>query len=251
MSYKQKFLDGALKHHGNTYDYSNVPDKITYKDIVTIRCPIHGTFEQKARTHCTGCGCPKCAQEQREINAYAVTRHTKNTFIQKAQLAHGDYYDYSDTVYLGQMKRLTIRCPVHGKFDVVANNHIHGSGCPRCKRSRGETLIANALDSHNITYVEQYTFDDLIMPDLKRNTQRPKFDFYLPTLDVLIEFDGKHHFEPVRFNGVSVDKAIELHNRIKETDAIKTQYAKLNNIDLLRIPYTEIKNIPNIIKLLA
>ena len=60
-----------------------------------------------------------------------------------------------------------------------------------------------------------------------------------------IEFDGKQHFGP-NFGG-SQEKRIENFLRVKETDKIKNNYCSTTGIKLIRIAYTEIDNLENII----
>jgi len=149
-NYRAIFLKRATEIHTKRYDYNGLPLSFTYKDWIDIGCSKHGIFKQKARTHVTGSGCPQCAREQREQVQYSKNRHTKDQFIEKARKRHGDFYDCSNTEYLGQMKRVTIVCPLHGSFEMTANNHVHGTGCSKCKRSRGEVFIQQWLDEHCI-----------------------------------------------------------------------------------------------------
>lgn len=58
------------------------------------------------------------------------------------------------------------------------------------------------------------------------------FDFYLPTHNLCIEYDGLQHFEAVEFWGGSENlKYIQKH------DQIKNNFCKINNIKLIRIKY--------------
>lgn len=60
-----KFIENANKIHYNKYNY----DLIEYKNsnsILSIICNKHGIFEQRASTHLTGCGCPKCNESKGE-----------------------------------------------------------------------------------------------------------------------------------------------------------------------------------------
>lgn len=246
-NYRTKFLTKSTTIHGDRYDYSNIPEEFTFSARVTITCRDHGPFTQKARTHCIGSGCPVCAIASREQKIYSTKRHTLSQFVDKARLVHGDYYDYSTTTYAGQMKQLTVTCPKHGPFDIVANNHIFGTGCAKCKRSRGETIIEQWLIANHIQYVAQKTFPDLALPDCVKKTNRPKYDFFIPSINTLIEFDGKQHTQPVRFRGVSDEEAVRLHKRTMLSDKVKDEYANVNNIALVRIPYTDIDNIPAIL----
>lgn len=59
----QDFIRKSKLIHGNTYNY----DKVDYKDAdtkVTIKCSIHGEFEQIPRSHLSNCGCPTCHKYQ-------------------------------------------------------------------------------------------------------------------------------------------------------------------------------------------
>lgn len=249
-NYRTTFLTKSTAVHGQRYDYSNIPTEFTNATWITINCNQHGPFSQKARTHCVGSGCPTCAAAAREATAYSSKRHTLQQFIEKAKATHGEYYDYSSTVYAGQMKKLTVVCPKHGPFEIVANNHIHGTGCAKCKKSRGETIIEQWLITHNVQYVAQKSFPDLVLPDCIKITNRPKYDFFIQSLNTLIEFDGKQHIQPVRFRGITENEAERLHNRTLLSDSIKDNYAKEHGFTLVRIPHTKIKEIPQILNAL-
>ena len=63
------------------------------------------------------------------------------------------------------------------------------------------------------------------------------FDFFIPSLNCLIEYDGEQHFRPVsRFGGE------EGFEKLRQRDELKNQYSKKNGIKLIRIPYT-MKNV--------
>jgi hypothetical protein len=60
--------ENAFKVHGNAYDYK----KAVYngaKISTEIICPNHGIFEQTPNNHLNGAGCPKCADEIRNIGS--------------------------------------------------------------------------------------------------------------------------------------------------------------------------------------
>lgn len=64
--------------------------------------------------------------------------------------------------------------------------------------------------------------------------------FFIPSLNLAIEFDGEHHYSPIRGE--------ECYNLTVKHDKIKNQYCLSNDIDLLRIPYWDSNNIKDIIK---
>lgn len=82
------------------------------------------------------------------------------TFIDKAQSIHNKKYDYSATCWTGNKTKVTIICPIHGKFEQSPNNHLSGYGCSDCaKKSRSKaqastssTFIDKAISIHGNTY---------------------------------------------------------------------------------------------------
>ena len=71
-----------------------------------------------------------------------------------------------------------------------------------------------------------------------------RFDFYIPSKNLCIEFDGKQHFEPYDFSGKLTKKeTLNEFENLKIRDKLKNDYCNKNNIKLLRIKYNEnIKN---------
>ena len=65
-----------------------------------------------------------------------------------------------------------------------------------------------------------------------------KFDFYVED-KYLIEYDGETHYQ-YNLHGWHNEEQLD---RQQERDAIKTQWCKDNNIPLIRIPYTRLKEL--------
>lgn len=127
--------------------------------------------------------------------------------------------------------------------EVIANTRdLTGSRKTRCNDcsskttiSKGEEAIAKLLQEHKISFEQQKTFETCRFND---TNQLAKFDFFIPLQNYLIEFDGEQHF------GVSDSSAWkEKVSRIPQRDAYKNQWCKDNNILLIRIPYTRLKNL--------
>lgn len=55
----ETFIKRAKEVHGNEFDYSRVEYRLSH-DKVTIVCPTHGEFRQKAYSHLQGKGCRLC-----------------------------------------------------------------------------------------------------------------------------------------------------------------------------------------------
>ena len=92
------------------------------------------------------------------------------------------------------------------------------------------------LEQNNIKFKKQYFFNDLPLF---------KFDFALESNSgkiLLIEFDGRQHFEPVKKFGGDIEFSLQ-----KIRDGRKNDYCKEKNIPLLRIHYKQIKEIQELI----
>lgn len=224
----ETFIDAALKVHPNKYDYSKVQYKSNHSPIKII-CPKHGEFIQSPASHLGGAGCVQCSIEK---NA-DLFRLPLETFIEKSNEFHNGKYDYSKVEYVNGATPVEIICPKHGSFHQIPRNHMVGVGCPYCNESKGEKYLDNLLSSIGLEFIRQHKFIDCTNTLKGRKCRRLPFDFYLPEKNVLIEYDGKQHFEPVsRFGGE------EGFKRIKFTDGLKNIYAAENGIKLIRIPYT-------------
>lgn len=124
------------------------------------------------------------------------------------------------------------------EYEVKWNSFYQGSRCPKCNESKGEKTISDILNSLGIKYTAQKRF-----PECKHKNTLP-FDFYIHNKKskLLIEFDGRQHFESIEyFGGEDVLKETQLR------DKIKNDFAKEKDIPLLRIPYTEQDNIESIL----
>lgn len=93
------------------------------------------------------------------------------------------------------------------------------SGCPYCKKSRGEEYIESYLIEKGIEYEEQKKFDDLT------NIFQLSYDFYLPEYGILIEYQGEQHFRPKTFGGITREQAKERFINQKHNDKLKKDFA--------------------------
>jgi protein-arginine kinase activator protein McsA len=229
----EEFISELKLIHGTElYNHEFVKYVNSHAEIKIICNRCGKPFMQKAYKHLGGHGCPNCAPN-RPSNT--------SEFIQKALLIHLDKYDYSLVVYIKSSLKVIIICKsCNLQFPQKPNDHLNGYGCPYCKKSKGETKIKDWLVSNNIPHQFQHTFDNCRNP---KTNIRLKFDFYIPNNNLLIEFDGRQHFDDIS----KTNPNWEPLKIIQYRDNIKNEYTTSNNIDLLRIPYTKIKNINQIL----
>jgi len=145
---------------------------------------------------------------------------------------------YSPTTKIyKKLREFEIFCykPNHGYFLQDAAIHKTGSGCPICKESKGEIFLANLFSNNDIKHVrgKDARFEGLIGKKVGLTC-----DFYLPERKVIIEYDGKQHFEPIF--GSTEETRMKIYIMTYTNDNVRDRFAKTNKegISLIRIPYT-------------
>lgn len=207
-----------------------------YTDVkmdVHFVCPKHGEQTMMLDNFLRGHKCSHCSYE----GVGNILKHDIQYVKECIEDINGNKLlnpeDYKDA----HAHNLNILCSCGNIFTTSFSSYMRYGvntcfSCS-CKESDGEKIIRKFLESHNINFEQEKRFEDC------RDVRPLPFDFYLPEYNLIIEFDGQHHFE-------------ENHNRgnyeiTKRHDEIKNRYCKDKNINLLRIPYWEGNNIENII----
>jgi len=72
--------------------------------------------------HLRGEGCYFCGKDKTADSK----RVSVDKSIEKAKIIHNNFYDYSLTTYGKTSDKVTIICPIHGKFEQAMNNHLRG-----------------------------------------------------------------------------------------------------------------------------
>jgi len=147
MQKTEDFIKKANDKHGHKYDYSKVEYGRNNNIEVIIICKKHGEFPQTPRSHLSGSGCTKCANNI----------PTTEEWIEKAKDKHGDKYDYSLTIYKSAKEYVIIICKKHKyEFTQTPDNHMNCTdGCDKCKHNYSPTTeewIKRAKEKHGDKY---------------------------------------------------------------------------------------------------
>lgn len=141
----EEFVEKYKEIHGNKYDYSKTALNGMNKKI-TVICPTHGEFEQRAASHAEGRGCSKCV---------GVEKSNTQVFIERATEKHKGKYTYGNVEYVNTGTKVSITCSEHGDFTQTPNDHLRGYGCPECggtKPVSKEIFIERAKRVHGVRY---------------------------------------------------------------------------------------------------
>ena len=173
-------------------------------------------------------GCPKCK---------GLLRKTQEEFVREMAEKHPTITVIGE--YVNNRVKVKCFCNECETYFFSAPHTMlsNGNGCPNCTTSRGENRIKEWLNNNEVEYSFQHVFKEC------KDVRVLPFDFYIPSLNMTIEYDGIQHFEPKDFFGGE-----ESFNKLKEHDSIKSNYCMENNIRLLRIPYFQYEEIENILE---
>lgn len=181
-------------------------------------------------------GCPRCWRNEMS----RLYRVPSKEIISRLQRAHPSIV-FADKVATSTRYKINFRCLVcshvwtQSPAHIMTANGVPKTGCPSCKESKGEKAVTATLKKLKIVFEIQKRFASC------RNKKPLPFDFYLPDYEVLIEFQGYHHFHPTRRRD-----AIKEFKLVKRRDAIKRSWAKSNGFKLVEIKYGD--NVESILK---
>lgn len=229
----EQFIQALYKINENIEilgTYANARTKIKCK------CKICGyEWEVVPSSLLRGIGCPKCAGNLQK---------THEEFIKELAQINNNIevlgtYETANT-------KILCRCKLDGyEWEVRPIELLKGTGCPKCKITKGEKRVAQYLDNLNIEYIYNMGYFNHLV-GINGGVLRP--DFIIPSLKIWIEYDGIQHFEPVDFTGKMSEEQVQAQFKIiQQNDQIKNQYAKQYNWTLVRIAYWDYDNIEQIL----
>lgn len=126
-----------------------------------------------------GNGCPKC---------HNVIKRTHEQFVNEMS-AISDSIQFTSE-YAGVDNYIDCKCSLCGHtWSARAGHLLEGIGCPNCRKSKGEEIISKFLEANRIPFDFQKRYNDLFGTGGKKLS----YDFYLPTYNLLIEYQGKQH----------------------------------------------------------
>lgn len=159
--------------------------------------------------------------------------------IEEAQKRLDEYFDGEYEIikdkYCGWSKKSLIRHTICGKiFSCQPRELLHHSHCP-CMTiiSKGENKIKEVLIKYGVKFETQKRLDGI---------KKAPFDFYLPDYNLLIEFQGRQHFEPVEKFGGKKQLIIQ-----QEIDSRKKEIAEQQGYKIFYLTYKQMSLIEDLL----
>lgn len=156
-------------------------------------------------------------------------------------------------------KKVWWKCKVcNNSWYASIDHRARGQNCPECKMSKGEKRTKEHFISNGFTEISMEEYNLKIHKGKYFASQKTypnligtgggllSYDFWIPCLNLLIEYQGEQHERPVDFLANIEDAQKRFENQ-QEHDARKKEYAKSHNINLLEIWYWDFDNIEQIL----
>ena len=184
-----------------------IPENYNSNTIIESTCTLCGEKNYKTMyDYLRGRGC-------------MCQSHAKKLTKEEYQKRIGDSYELLSE-YDGLNNNVLIRHKDCGFIYKTKALHI---SCPKCKGSNGEKEIRYWLKNNNIFFIEEY--------GINIENHLLRFDFYLPDLNIFIEYQGIQHYEPIEYFGGEAQ-----FKKQQYYDNLKRKYADGR---LLEIKYDE------------
>lgn len=215
-----EYVDGQLKI--NSRKIKRLDDYINNNSVKKWLCEICGKI-WKARTRDIlnkKSGCPDCAHKT-----------LNNEKIDK-------YLEGSDIIRLEDFKGNTKKKILFGhticgfEWESTTAHIIYNKvGCPKCSKSgKDEKLIYDIFIKNNISFEYQKKLQNI-------NSQYPNYilDYYIDYANLIIEYNGRQHYGPVRFGGISEEKAQQKFDNQVKRDNELNNICKCDGINIIWI----------------
>jgi hypothetical protein len=167
-------------------------------------------------------GCPKCGRSLQLTNEEV-----------DARLQGGNIRRIGD--YINSKTPMEFACTVSDclhTWKTSPGRLVRGeTGCPKCSIGKNQRIVLDALDSVGIVFeVEKY------LADISEIDSLYHVDFYLPQHSVIIEYNGRQHYEPVRFGNMALEKAKAVFSTYQQPrDAFVRAFCDEHDIRLISI----------------
>lgn len=182
-------------------------------------------FSKLASTLLQNPTCKKCGN----ANGGLARTKTHEQFLSEFYSIHNNIEPIS--IYTGCFTKMKFRCKVCGnEWDMKPISVLAGYGCPRCSLSLGENKILSWLERNNMIFIPQASFDGLYGIGGKPL----RYDFYVLTHSLLIEFQGIQHYQAVGWFGGETTLEYQ-----QEHDKRKKEFALSNGYQFLEITYKD------------
>ncbi len=173
--------------------------------------------------------CPYCANKilcENEVCAICYDKSMANHW--SAQFWSHENDISPRQVFKGSQRKYIFICAEGHRIFKTPNCVVYNNWCPHC-RNKTENMLREYLETIFPDIIHQQKFDWCY--NEKTNRKLP-FDFFIPSLNIIIELDGPQHFEQIS-NWKSPDET-------RERDIYKMKLCLEHNISIIRLLWEDV-----------
>lgn len=213
--------------HGDKYGYEKVA-YLSSRNKITIYCKkCKEYFDQLPSSHKQGNGCPFCSGNKlNDKNKISTLRPDLIKYFVNEE----DVNNYT----IGSGREVLLECPncKTPKKMVIKTLSRQGFSCSKCSDgiSTPEKFCLNLLEQLNIEYEKEKKFEW---------SQNKRYDFYIPSLNTIIETHGEQHF--IESNLKKRGLAEEQKNDTLKMNMIKNNIEKYIVVDCRKSDFKHLK----------
>lgn len=207
--------------------------KVWWKCKNNKKCNCH-FWISNIKNRIKGSKCPFCDYKSCKHTNFIIDHpHLKEEWSKENKV---DPYSYSS----GSDYKAIWVCNNNHKYisRIRQRTRNNGSGCKKCYLSKGEKYIEDYFFKNHIKYIQEQSFNKC------KYLLMLRFDFYIKKIGLLIEFDGGQHFKSWYLDHFTTKYSLQKRQKF---DRIKTRYCRDNNLSLLRIGYSQLNHISQIL----
>jgi hypothetical protein len=117
------------------------------------------------------------------------------------------------------------------EWNIRPSDIFRNHGCPHCAAGKNEKLVGKILKEFD------FIFDFHKNIKLQRQDKRCGIfvDYWMPELNIIIEYNGAQHYHPVSFFGSSKQRAEQQFIKQQARDLRLSEYCIVNNIIFIQI----------------
>lgn len=174
--------------------------------------------------HIAETGCPKC-------NDTSFSNEIIDKFLQDNKPSIIRLDEYINTTTKIKWKCLDCENIWYAKpQELLRKNPNRIVGCPfKCARGKNERILCDTLRQLNIEFIPQF---NIKLPINKYNS---RVDVFIPSISMIIEYNGIQHYHPTQFGNMSLDDACKSFKKTQLRDKELEVYCLINNLKLLFI----------------
>ena len=220
----EDFIKKGKQHFGNFYDYS----KTTYinkRSNVTIICPVHGEFTQRAQEHLNGAGCRKCADKVRSelytLDSSVWLERLKNYPHIKLLSKPTHYHD-----------EMIFECEYHGQFKTqlgqIGQSKFLCNKCADFKHTK-QTIRKYLINNKAVLYYCYLPLLNKYKLGVSTNVNQ-RYRSFRTKVEPILEIEGDYQ------QLVDIEHKLHTdleHLRYKGTKLIESGSTELYNEDIL------------------